>query len=58
MPPDLAQLLSEFKDVLVTELPPGLPPKRETNHQVELVAGSHKAPYRPVYKMSLVEMEG
>lgn len=57
VPHDLAQLLAEFSDVLVKELPPGLPPSRETDHQVELTAGEHKPPYRPVYKMSPLDME-
>lgn len=57
LPADVRQLLSEFGDVLVHELPPGLLPSRSIDHHVELVAGNHKPPYRPVYKMSPLEME-
>lgn len=57
VPADVACILNEFQDVLVRELPPGLPPVRATDHQVELLPGEHRPPYRPIYKMSPVEME-
>lgn len=48
-------LLNEFRDVFPEELPPGLPPRREVDHRIELLPGT-KPPSRPTYHMSAVEL--
>ena len=45
----IAELLFEFKDVFPDELPPGLPPIRGIEHQIDLIPGTslpNKAAYR------------
>ena len=34
------QMLNRFEDVMPLELPKKMPPRRQTNHQMELVSGS------------------
>ena len=56
-PDDLAcsKLLAEFRDVMPDQLPPGLPPKREVDHKIELLPGT-RPPSRPTYHMSASEL--
>jgi hypothetical protein len=49
------QLVKEFSDVFPDELPAGLPPEREVDHKVELVAGA-TPPSRPTYRLSATEL--
>jgi len=49
------QLVKEFSDVFPDELPEGLPPAREVDHKVELVAGA-TPPSRPTYRLSATEL--
>ena len=51
----LRALLNEFEDVFQEELPPGLPPKREVDHEIVTIEGS-KPPHRPLYQLSPVEL--
>jgi hypothetical protein len=44
-------LLTEFNDVFPPKLPPGLPPRREVDHKIELVPDA-KPVIRPTYAMS------
>ena len=49
IPPTVANLLQVYKDVFRTELPPGLPPIRGIEHQIDLIPGAqlpNRAPYR------------
>ena len=49
LPLVLSSLLQEFQDVFPDELPPGLPPLRGIEHQIDLIPGApllNKAPYR------------
>ncbi|XP_039021247.1 uncharacterized protein LOC120153338 [Hibiscus syriacus] len=49
VPTEVGQVLAEFRDVMPTELPKCLPPKREVDHRIELVPNAEppaKAPYR------------
>lgn len=50
--PELLALKKEYSDVLVTELPLGLPPPQEVDHAIELLPGNHRIPNRPTYRMS------
>lgn len=48
--------LSQFSEVLVDSLPPGLPPDRGIGHTIELEPGA-RAPFRPMYRLSPSEVE-
>jgi len=37
IPPDVVNLLQEYADVFPTDLPPGLPPLRGIEHQIDLI---------------------
>lgn len=54
---ELEELLSEYQDVLVDGLPPGLPPKRSIDHKIELLPGADMPPHRACYRMSPLELE-
>jgi deoxyuridine 5'-triphosphate nucleotidohydrolase len=54
--PRIQPLLQEFHDVFPEELPPGLPPKRDIDHRIQLEAGS-TPPWRPIYRMSPLELD-
>ncbi|WVZ52045.1 hypothetical protein U9M48_003140 [Paspalum notatum var. saurae] len=55
MPPSLspavANLLQEFKDVFPAEIPPGLPPLRGIEHQIDLIPGA-TLPNRAAYRIN------
>ncbi|XP_020673723.2 uncharacterized protein LOC110093239 [Dendrobium catenatum] len=49
--PDIVKpLLQQYQDILVSELPAGLPPLRNVQHHMELVPGS-VLPNRPAYRL-------
>ena len=50
-----AEILLDYRDVLPDELPAGLPPSREVDHKIELVANS-SPPSRPTFRMSASEL--
>jgi hypothetical protein len=49
LPPTVTNLLQEYADVFPQEVPPGLPPMRGIEHQIDLIPGAslpNRAPYR------------
>jgi hypothetical protein len=46
---DITNLLQEFKDVFPAEIPPGLPPLRGIEHQIDLIPGT-SLPNRAAYR--------
>jgi len=49
IPPAVANILQEYADVFPKDLPPGLPPLRGIEHQIDLIPGAqlpNRAPYR------------
>jgi transposase InsO family protein len=49
LPPAVANILQDYCDVFPSEIPPGLPPIRGIEHQIDLIPGAslpNRAPYR------------
>jgi len=49
LPSDIVSLLQEFEDVLPEEVPYGIPPIREIEHQIDFIPGA-SIPNRPAYR--------
>lgn len=56
LPVKVQQMLMEFSDLMPEDLPPGLPPMRDIQHQIDLVPGS-SLPNRPAYRLNPKEAE-
>jgi hypothetical protein len=54
LPRAITNLLQEFKDVFPIEIPPGLPPLRGIEHQIDLIPGA-SLPNRAAYRTNLEE---
>ncbi|CAA7026197.1 unnamed protein product [Microthlaspi erraticum] len=51
IPTEVQVVLDHFKDVFPDDIPPGLPPIRGIEHQIDLVPGS-ALPNKPAYRMN------
>nr|XP_025877468.1 uncharacterized protein LOC112936994 [Oryza sativa Japonica Group] len=49
IPPVVTNLLQEYEDVFLAEIPPGLPPMRGIEHQIDLIPGA-SLPNRAAYR--------
>jgi hypothetical protein len=49
LPRAITNLLQEFKDIFPDEIPPGLPPLRGIEHQIDLIPGA-SLPNRAAYR--------
>jgi hypothetical protein len=49
LPSIVFDTLQEYEDVFLDEVPPGLPPKRGIEHQIDLVSGA-SLPNRATYR--------
>ncbi|XP_042979994.1 uncharacterized protein LOC122310185 [Carya illinoinensis] len=56
LPVEVQRLLAKFSDLMPEDLPPGLPPMRDIQHQIDLVPVS-SLPNRPAYRLSPKEAE-
>ncbi|XP_057247453.1 uncharacterized protein LOC130589856 [Beta vulgaris subsp. vulgaris] len=54
--PLLTPLLNQFKHVFPQEIPPGLPPKRDIQHKIDLIPGV-SLPNKPAYRTNPKETE-
>ena len=54
--PKLERLLDKYGSVLRQELPPGLPPIRAVDHEIDFDKDS-KPPHRPLYQLSKGELK-
>jgi hypothetical protein len=49
LPPVVTNILLEFEDIFPAEIPPGLPPLRGIEHQIDLIPGA-ALPNRAAYR--------
>jgi hypothetical protein len=54
LPRAITNLLQEFKDIFLAEIPPGLPPLRGIEHQIDLIPGV-TLPNHVAYRTNLEE---
>jgi hypothetical protein len=55
VPKKIASVLKQFEDVMSSQLPKKLPPRRAIDHQIELVSGI-KPPSQTLYRMSPIKL--
>jgi hypothetical protein len=56
LPKEIQELLEEFADIVVDELPCSLPPMRSVSHHIDLIPGS-SLPNKAAYRLTLQENE-
>jgi len=56
LPVEIQELLKEFQDIVLDNLPDKLPPKRNISHHMDFILGA-SLPNKATYRMSLKENE-
>jgi hypothetical protein len=56
LPEEVQELLEEFTDIIVDELPHSLPPMRSVSHHIDLILGA-SLPNKAAYRLTLQENE-
>jgi hypothetical protein len=56
LPDEIQELLREFTDIIVYELPHSLPPMRSVSHHIDLIPGV-SLPNKAAYRLTLQENE-
>ncbi|XP_057529849.1 uncharacterized protein LOC130808389 [Amaranthus tricolor] len=56
IPTEMTGLLEQYNDVFPTDLPPGLPPVRGVEHQIDLIPGA-SLPNKPAYRTNPKEAQ-
>ena len=55
LPEEVHEMLSEFSDIVVDDLPNELPPKRDISHHIDFIPGS--LPNKQAYRLTPQENE-
>ena len=56
LPEEIQELLGEFADIIVDELPRSLPPMRSVSHHIDLIPGA-SLPNKVAYRLTPQENE-
>ena len=56
LPEEIREMLSEFSDIMMDDLPNELPPRRDISHQIDFIPGSN-LPNKAAYKLTPQENE-
>jgi hypothetical protein len=56
LPDEIQELLEEFADIIVDELPHSLPPMRSVSHHIDLIPGA-SLPNKAAYRLTPQENE-
>ena len=56
IPEEIQEMLSEFGDIVVDDLPYELPPRRDISHQIDFIPGS-SLPNKAAYRLTPQENE-
>ena len=56
LPEEIQEMLSEFNDIMVDDLPNRLPPRRDISHQIDFIPGA-RLPNKAVYRLTPQENE-
>ena len=56
LPEEIQEMLSEFSDIVVDDLPNELPPRRDISHQIDFILGV-RLPNKEAYRLTPQENE-
>ena len=56
IPEEIQEMLGEFRDIVVGDLPNGLPPRRNISHQIDFIPGA-SLPNKEAYRLTPQENE-
>ena len=56
LPEEIQEMLSDFSDIVVDDLPNELPPRRDISHQIDFIPGS-SLPNKATYRLTPQENE-